>query len=143
MAPNANDTLARMASPFAGAGSDCPCGSGAAYGTCCGPLHDGATAATAEALMRARYTAYATDRVDYLFSTWHPRTRPSDLASTPAVVWLGLEVLHSVGGSADEDVGTVEFRARFRSADGEHVLHEVSRFQRRGGRWVYVDGEIA
>ena len=38
----------------------CPCGSGATYGECCGPIHDGtAKAKTAEALMRARYSAYA------------------------------------------------------------------------------------
>ena len=25
---------------------------------------------------------------------------------------------------------------------GPQVLHEVSRFERRGGRWVYVDGVV-
>ena len=51
----------------------CPCGSGTAYGACCGPLHDGAPAPTAEALMRSRYTAYALDRTDQAAATWSPR----------------------------------------------------------------------
>ena len=32
--------------------SDCPCGSGLSFETCCEPLLDGAPAPTAEALMR-------------------------------------------------------------------------------------------
>ena len=45
-------------------------------------------------------------------------------------------------GRASDDVGEVEFRARFRTPAGEHVLHETSRFERRRGRWVYVDGDV-
>ena len=48
----------------------CPCGSGTAYGACCGPLHDGAPAATAEALMRSRYTAFAVGDADTNFLSW-------------------------------------------------------------------------
>ncbi|HEU4514830.1 MAG TPA: YchJ family metal-binding protein [Nocardioidaceae bacterium] len=44
-------------------------------------------------------------------------------------------------GGPDDDTGEVEFRARFRDARGVQVMHETSRFERRGGRWVYVDGE--
>lgn len=93
--------------------------------------------------MRARYSAYATDRDDYVFRTWHPRTRPTDLASSPGVTWLGLEILRTVDGGPSDDAGFVEFRARFRSPDGEHVMHETSRFERRAGRWVYVDGDVS
>ena len=38
--------------------NNCPCGSGLAYDACCGPIIAGAPAATAEALMRSRYSAY-------------------------------------------------------------------------------------
>ena len=92
--------------------------------------------------MRSRYSAFATDRVDYIFRTWHPRTRPADVALTPGVAWVGLEVVDTVDGGASDDSGTVEFRARFRNAQGEHVLYELSRFERRAGRWVYVDGDV-
>ena len=45
----------------------CPCGSGLAYVECCAPLHEGtAKAKTAEALMRARYAAYATKNIAFL-----------------------------------------------------------------------------
>ncbi len=71
--------------------------------------------------------------------TAYPRTRPDDLSPAPDVTWLGLEVLGANDGGADDDTGTVEFRARFRGPDGERVMHETSRFERRGGRWVYVD----
>ncbi len=91
--------------------------------------------------MRSRYSAFATDRVDYIFRTWHPRNRV-DVAPTPGVTWVRLEVLGTVDGGASDESGTVEFRARFRNADGEHVMHETSRFERRAGRWVYVDGEV-
>jgi SEC-C motif-containing protein len=120
----------------------CPCGSGAAYDTCCEPLHDGESATTAEALMRARYSAFATGRLDYVFRTWHPRTRPIDLSPAPGLTWEGLEVLRTVDGGAIDDTGVVEFRARFRSSDRKDELHETSRFERRAGRWLYVDGDI-
>jgi SEC-C motif-containing protein len=120
----------------------CPCGSGAAYDTCCGPLHDGESATTAEALMRARYSAFATGRLDYVFRTWHPRTRPIDLSPTPDLTWEGLEVLGTVDGGGLHNTGTVEFRARFSCSDRKDELHETSRFERRAGRWLYVDGDI-
>lgn len=123
-------------------GDGCPCGSGAPYGGCCGPLHDGAAATTAEQLMRSRYSAYALGRLDYVFRTWHPRTRPDDLAPTPGLTWTGMEILRTVGGEASDDSGTVEFQARFRTSAGEQTMCEVSRFDRRAGRWVYVDGEV-
>jgi SEC-C motif-containing protein len=123
--------------------SACPCGSGTPYVACCGPLHDGAAATTAEALMRSRYAAYATGRLDYVFRTWHPRTRPVDVEPTPGLTWNGLEVLRTEAGGPDEETGTVEFRASYRSVAGDHLLQEVSRFERRAGRWVYVDGDVS
>lgn len=92
--------------------------------------------------MRSRYSAYVVGHLDHLFRTWHPRTRP-DRLSLPDVEWLGLEVMRNLGGGPDDATGVVEFRARSRDAGGEHVLHETSRFERRAGRWVYVDGDVA
>ncbi|MGZ4437672.1 MAG: YchJ family protein [Nocardioides sp.] len=120
----------------------CPCGSGRPYAACCGPLHDGAPAETAEALMRSRYAAYATGRLDYVFRTWHPRTRPDDLGPTPGLTWDRLEVLRTVDGGPGDDAGVVEFRAWCRTAQGEQVMHETSTFERRAGRWVYVTGTV-
>lgn len=120
----------------------CPCGTGRGYDLCCGPLHRGERpAATAVELMRSRYSAYARGAGDHLFRTWHPRTRPADVSIDPTTSWTGLEVLSTKLGAAEDDEGTVEFRAHFDGRAGAGVLHEQSRFVRRAGRWVYVDGD--
>jgi SEC-C motif-containing protein len=93
--------------------------------------------------MRSRYAAYARRRPDYLFRTWHPRTRPADVAPVPGLVWTGLTVLAAEAGGEDDTEGVVEFEARHDGPDGPGVLHERSRFVRRGDRWVYLDGETA
>lgn len=94
--------------------------------------------------MRSRYSAYAVGRADHLFRSWHPRTRPDDVSPDPGLSWAGLEILRTVDGGPADEHGVVEFAARFRDRAGEeHVLRETSRFERRGGRWVYVDGDIS
>src|SRR5206468_6493939 len=42
----------------------CPCGSPLPYDDCCGRLHVGTAAPTAEALMRSRYSAFATGNAE-------------------------------------------------------------------------------
>lgn len=112
----------------------CPCGSDATYDACCGRLHRGAAQATTPAeLMRSRYAAYAVGATDYVFRTWHPRTRPEDLSPDPTLTWTGLTVL-----GAGED--WVEFVAAYERGGVPGELRERSVFERRGGRWVYVDG---
>ena len=54
------------------------------------------------------------------------------------VVWTGLEVTDTVAGGLHDETGEVEFTASF--TDG--VMHERSRFERRAGRWLYVDGDV-
>lgn len=122
--------------------SPCPCGSGYPYRDCCAPfISTGAKPATAEALMRSRYSAYVTMDADYLLRTWHPDTRPKDLVLDHDAHWLGLKVKTSEAGGPETDNGTVEFVARFKVAGRGYRLHEVSRFQRLQGCWVYIDGE--
>lgn len=85
--------------------------------------------------MRTRYSAYAVGEVPYLRRTWHPTTRPRRLDLDPGIVWTGLSVARA---DTDGDRGTVEFTARFRSADGVGSMHEVSEFVREDGRWLYL-----
>ena len=92
--------------------------------------------------MRSRYSAYAVDDVDYLLRTWHPRTRPDRITPDPALVWEGLAVTDVVDGHEDGATGSVAFVARYRTPDGTGELVERSRFERRGTRWVYVDGDV-
>jgi SEC-C motif-containing protein len=128
-----------MRKPIADA---CPCGRPRAYADCCGPLHHGAPASDAEALMRSRYSAFVFGLPDYLRATWHASTRPAslDLDEAPRPKWLGLEVKrhHATG----PDSAIVEFVARCRVGGRGQRMHEVSRFVREDGRWYYVDGEV-
>jgi SEC-C motif-containing protein len=120
----------------------CPCGSGLRLSACCGRYHTGALhlqAPDAAALMRSRYSAYVLDRLDYLLATWHPDTRPGQLAPNESGLrWLGLEVRSHQCHDADH--ATVEFVARSKLGGRAHRLHEISRFVRENGRWYYVDG---
>lgn len=119
----------------------CPCGSGLSYPECCGRLHDGtATAATAEQLMRSRYSAFAVGDPAYLLATWHTSTRPSTLDLDPDVRWTGLEVLATSGGALLAAEGTVEFRAHWLAGGRPGAQHERSRFTREDGAWRYLDG---
>jgi SEC-C motif domain protein len=119
----------------------CPCGSGLPYDECCGRLHDGtATAATAEQLMRSRYSAFAVGDAGYLLATWHSSTRPRSLDLDRGVRWTGLVVLATTGGSPLAAEGTVEFRAHYRAGGQAAAQHENSRFMREDGQWRYLDG---
>jgi len=121
----------------------CPCGSSPQYADCCARCIEGdEPVPTAEVLMRSRYTAYTLQREDYLLATWHPSTRPAELGlrnEAPAK-WLGLEVKRHE--QQDADHATVEFVARYKVNGRAHRMHEVSRFVRENGRWLYVDGDI-
>lgn len=120
----------------------CPCGSGVAYADCCGPLHRGVRqAATAVELMRSRYAAFGIGDGDYLFRTWHPRTRPADVDPS-GVSFERLEILETTGGGERDDAGEVEFVAHYRAGSQRGRLHERSRFARRAGRWFYLDGSV-
>lgn len=121
----------------------CPCGSGAAFDACCGPVLAGAPAPTAEALMRSRYTAFVRGDIGHIRATYAPEHRGTVGDDLPPVDWVGLEIMATSGGGMDDDTGMVDFAARFRE-DGAVRLHrEKSTFRREDGNWVYVDGEIA
>jgi|TARA_B110000259_G_scaffold150924_1_gene170526 SEC-C motif-containing protein len=99
-------------------------------------LNGTATAQSAEALMRSRYTAYVLGDMGYVSATWHPSTRPSDLEPDAVSTWLGLDVKsHSESG----DTAQVSFVARYRVAGKGHRLQEHSQFVREAGVWFYVD----
>jgi len=134
-----------MASP-----RDCPCGSGQRYRACCGPFHEGAASAeTPEALMRARWTAFALGRGDYLFETLasdHPdRAAPRDAAvrelsrARERQRFLRLTVLHS---SASGDEGEVLFLARIFEKGQDRSFAELSAFRREEGAWRYASGVL-
>lgn len=120
----------------------CPCGSGQPYPQCCALLHQGQPAATAEALMRSRYSAFVMADADYLLLSWHSSSRPAraELEFDPRCRWLGLTIKGHQ--QQDDDHATVEFVARYQLNGRAFRLHETSNFVREQGQWRYVDGLI-
>lgn len=124
----------------------CPCGLGDSLDNCCGPIIEGRSfPETAEALMRARYTAFATQQIAFIITSHHPDTlgdvdRNAVARSSKGSTWLGLEVLSTEDGLAGDDQGWVEFIARHKSNGFEMVHHELSLFRRHQGRWYFHGG---
>lgn len=116
----------------------CPCGSQLVYDNCCGKYHRGEPAPTAEALMRSRYTAYALKNENYLLATYHPDTRPADLApQNDEVKWIDLKIISKEKGMPTDTEGMVEFVARYKIGGRAFKMTEKSRFFRIENRWYY------
>ena len=121
----------------------CPCTSGDAYESCCGPILAGALVApTAQRLMRSRFTAFATGDAEHLLRSWHPATRPADLEIDPDTRWLRLDVLDTVAGGPFDTEGIVAFAAFYRDPDGPGSMRERSTFVRESRSWLYVGGTL-
>ncbi|MEN7529985.1 MULTISPECIES: YchJ family metal-binding protein [unclassified Cupriavidus] len=128
------------------AAAACPCGNGP-YASCCGRFHRGeAVPATAEALMRSRYSAYVLGDAGWLRQTWHGSTCPEDLSFDNGTRWLGLTVKSHV--QQDDTHATVAFVARYKVGGRAHRMEELSRFvfeprePNTPARWLYIDGEL-
>lgn len=126
--------------------SGCPCGSGRAYADCCQPYIDGSEVVeTAEALLRARYSAHAVAAIAYIVSTTHPDSREGiDVEATRSWAerseWLGLDVRSVERGSAGDQIGQIEFIAHYRDAQGRpRAHHELAEFERHEGSWFFKD----
>lgn len=124
--------------------SDCRCGSGIPYLSCCGRYHRGEPAPTALALMRSRYTAYALKNVDYIIRTLHPAhpdskipipTRRKQLAAfCENTRFEKLEILAVEEGEME---ATVTFRAHLKQKEQDVSFTEKSLFEKVNGHWLY------
>jgi len=125
----------------------CPCGSGKGYIECCEPLiQDDRKAATAEELLRSRYTAYTKVELEYLYATTHPSQRTHyDSEGTRKWAeksdWLSLEILDVNDGGAGDDKGQIEFLAHYAKKDKKESHHELALFEKANGIWYFVDGK--
>jgi SEC-C motif-containing protein len=120
----------------------CFCGSEISFRDCCQKyIDDNQKPPTALALMKSRYSAYATHQADYLLNTTHSSQRKyyskeEILHWATANEWQKLEII-----SATES--TVEFKAYFLDKNKENqVHHEFSTFKKENGSWFYVDGKF-
>ncbi|WP_035672093.1 YchJ family protein [Flavobacterium sp. 83] len=120
----------------------CYCGSQKNFQNCCEPIIKGNNKSlTAEALMRSRYSAYATHEVDYLWVTTLVSER-KNYSKTEILNWAisnqwqKLEIINATEN-------TVEFKAYFRDSKlQDQIHHELSTFKLENGNWFYVDGEF-
>lgn len=125
----------------------CPCGSGIDYTACCEPIILGKEPAkTAEALMRSRYTAYVVKNPKYLGDSLHPDHRSDwDEESTRKwaneAEWHSLQIVSTDKGQENDLFGVVEFIAKYKDKTGAKQHHEISRFEKKGSNWFYVDGQ--
>ena len=90
--------------------------------------------------MRSRYSAFAVGNAPYLLATWHPDHRPDQLDLDPELEWRRLDILATSGGGPLDSTGTVEFTAHYRQDGQRGSQHELSRFVRENGQWLYLDG---
>ncbi len=128
------------ASPASLSGHPCPCGSGKLFDACCGPaLAEKRLPATAEELMRSRFTAHYVGDYGYLHRTYLP-THNKPYIAEPAgepIKWTRLAI-HSHETGPKPDTATVDFSAYFDEQGSEQVLHEKSEFSRIGGKWLFA-----
>jgi SEC-C motif-containing protein len=120
----------------------CFCGSAIPFHDCCQKYIDGREKApTALALMKSRYSAYATHHADYLLATTHSSQRKyyskADILQWATTnEWQKLEII-----SATET--TVEFKAYFLDKNKVNQVHyEFSTFKHENGSWFYIDGKF-
>lgn len=124
----------------------CPCTSGQDYAACCEPiLQQQRPAATAEQLMRSRYTAYARGNIDWVIESTLPEGRQFvDRSATEQwskkATWHRLEILSTQEGGADDAEGIVDFKAYYTLAGEDITHHEIASFRKVDGSWYFVDG---
>lgn len=120
----------------------CYCDTGLQFENCCGLyLEKKQKAPTALALMRSRYSAYATHNADCLLQTTYVSEREyyskSEILKWATTnKWQKLEIL-----SFTEN--TVEFKAYFLDSNNKPQTHyEFSTFKFEENEWFYVDGKF-
>ncbi|MCB1084740.1 MAG: hypothetical protein KDK60_01410 [Chlamydiia bacterium] len=124
----------------------CPCCSGKEYEACCAPYIEGREfPPTPEALMRSRYTAFSQKNLKYIEETMAGEAltrynRAEAKKQLKETEYLRLDVLLS---EEEGTQGTVQFVATFRYQGEEHLLHEISTFEKINGRWIYVKGNVS
>ena len=114
---------------------NCYCGSSTSFKECCGKFINLSQNPTSpEALMRSRYSAYATQAVDYLISTTNFLQR--QFLSKNEILdwsknnqWRKLEIIKATSNA-------VEFKAYYAASNNiSHVHHVLSAFIFRDKKW--------
>jgi SEC-C motif domain protein len=123
----------------------CPCSSGLLFANCCEPIIKGERESeTAEQLMRARYSAFATGAIEFIVATTHSSTRlevdiPEIREWSESSTWQGLQIIDI--RQVDAGQTFLSFEARFTQRGKQQQHREMSQFEREDGKWRFVTGE--
>lgn len=119
----------------------CYCCSSLPFDQCCKPILKGEQkAGSPEALMRSRFSAYATKNYAYILHTYSEVKR-AELTieiledSAQGTNWFALNINTTSSN-------TVEFTAFYFEGKNVFQLHETSNFVEEHGEWRYHDGTL-
>jgi SEC-C motif-containing protein len=131
----------------------CPCTSGLAYKECCAPYHRGERVPPdCEALVRARFAAFALGDGAFLVATLHPDHEllaglDSALVAkelerqTKTFRYMRLTILDRTPPDV-EGIAKVLFRAGVFERGVDRSFVELSNFSKVDGSWRYRDGQM-
>ncbi len=124
----------------------CSCDSQKLFSVCCEPIINRASSAEAAVdLMRARYTAFVKQEIDFIMNSVSP-SRKKDIDRkgiedwSRKTKWAGLEILSTEKGGPEDSTGQVEFIAKFIEDGEEKKHHELATFVKVNGIWYFDDG---
>ncbi len=127
----------------------CPCGSGKPYGECCEPIIKGTKkASTAEALMRARYSSYVKQEIDFIIKTCEEGDKIAEIDRQATEdwsknsTWHGLKIVRTEKGAESDEEGVVEFEATYTQKNIRDIHHETAYFKKINGDWMYSVGQM-
>lgn len=125
----------------------CPCGSQNEYANCCALfIEQGVLPASAEQLMRSRYSAYTLAKITYIQNTMQgPAAVGFDVSSALLWIqqaeWIGLKVVQAFPSLTNPNIHFVEFIAEYKQNGQKRTLHELSEFHLNNEKWYYVNGK--
>jgi SEC-C motif-containing protein len=97
--------------------------------------------------MRSRYSAYVKGEVDHIMRSCvkkdgHDIDEDATRRWSEKSRWLGLKILGTSKGTPTDDEGSVDFIATYEMNGLRDEHHEISRFVKKQGQWLYDSGEF-
>lgn len=94
--------------------------------------------------MRARYSAFAKNKMEFLKATTDPQTidqidEEANQEWAQRAKFIKLEIIKAEEKGTK---GTVEFKAYYSVDDEEYIHHELSTFRKQSGQWFFKSGKI-
>ncbi len=124
----------------------CSCDTKKPYSQCCEPVLKGVKIAESPMeLMRARYSAFVHQEIDFIVNSIAPSKKKEfdrkDIEDwSKNTEWMGLEIVSTENGGPNDDKGQVEFIATSRDKEEINKHHELASFVKIKGSWFFETG---